>query len=92
MQRKKIKNTHKFIRVDKFIWNWFQLNKIFLIDIHKYFQRFKDALIIVQIQMENVLKIFIIDDQPLAKFYRSLKIQLNFLLNWNSYLIWTNFK
>ena len=34
---KKIKNTDKFSKVDKFIWNWFQLNKTFLININKYF-------------------------------------------------------
>ena len=43
-------------------------------DIEKYFQRFKDALIIVQIHMENISKIFIIDDQPLAEFCQSLNI------------------
>ena len=58
----------------KFIWNLFQLNKTFLIDINKYFQRFKDALITVQIQMKNFSKIFIIDDQPLVKFCQWLKI------------------
>ena len=63
------------VKLGKFIWNWFQLNKTFLIKINKYFQRFKDALIIMQIQMENISKI--IDDQLLAKFCRSLKIFFN---------------
>ena len=35
----KIKNTYIFSKVDKFIWNWFQLNKTFLIDTKNYFQR-----------------------------------------------------
>ena len=75
---KKIINTHKFRKADKFIWNWFQFNKTSLIDINKYFQRFKDALIIQQIQMENVSKTFIIDDQSVTKFCWSLKIFVNF--------------
>ena len=75
--REKINNTHKFSKVDKLIFNLFQLNKTFLIGINKYFQRFKDGSIIVQIQMENILKIFIINDQPLAKFCRTLKIFVN---------------
>ena len=62
------KDTHKFSEVDKFVWNWFQLNKKFLLDINKCFQKFEDALIIVAIQIENISKIFLIDDQPLAKF------------------------
>ena len=37
----------------------------------------QSALIIGQIQMENISKIFIIDDQPLTKFYRSLKLFVN---------------
>ena len=45
----KIKYTHKFSNVDKIIWNWFQLDNTFLIDINIYFQRFKDSLIILQI-------------------------------------------
>ena len=53
------------------------MNKTFFIDIKKDFQRIKDALIIVQIQMEKISKIFIIDDQPLVEFYRSLKIFVN---------------
>ena len=53
------------------------MNNTFVIDFKKYFQTFEDALIIVQIQMENISKIFIIDDQPLAKFCRSLKIFVN---------------
>ena len=74
MQGKKIKNIHKLSKVDKFIWNWVQLNKTFLVDINKYCQKFKDTLIIVQIEVENVSKIFIVEDQSLAKFCRSLKI------------------
>ena len=69
---KKIKNTNKFSRDYKFIWNWFQLNKTFLIEIDKYVQ-----LIIVQIQMKNISKIFIIDNKPLAKLLRFLKIFVN---------------
>ena len=29
------KNTHQFSKVNKFISNWFQLNKTFLTDINK---------------------------------------------------------
>ena len=65
---KKIKNTRKFSKVVKFILYWFHFNKIFLIDINKYFWRFKDALIIVQIQ--NIL----LD-------WSQLKINLSTLLN-----------
>ena len=36
---------------------WFQLKKTFLIAINKYFQTVKDALIILQIQVENISKI-----------------------------------
>ena len=46
-------------------------------DVNKYFRIFKDALIIVQIQMEKNSKIFIIDDQPLTKFGQSLKIYVD---------------
>ena len=70
----KNKNTYNFSKVDKFLWNWIQLNKTFLIDVNKYFQTFKDALIIVQIQMENTSETFIIDDQALAKSCRSENI------------------
>ena len=37
-------------------------------DINKYFQTFRDVLIIMQIQMQNISKIYVIEDQPLAKF------------------------
>ena len=46
---KKIKNTYKFSKVDKFIWNCFQLNKTLLIDINNYFQKsakFSQGLIV----------------------------------------------
>ena len=33
--------------------------KTFSIDINKYFQRFNDVVIIAQIQMENISKMFI---------------------------------
>ena len=36
---KKIKTNYKFSKVGKFIWNWFQLNKKFSINIKKYFLR-----------------------------------------------------
>ena len=74
---KKIEHSHEFSKVDKFIWNWFQLNKKFLIDINKYFQRLKDALIIVRTQMEYSSKIFIIDNPPLAEFRQSSEIFFN---------------
>ena len=42
MQGKKIKNTHEFSKVNKFIWNQFQMNKTFLIEINKYFKIIDD--------------------------------------------------
>ena len=54
MHKNKFKNTHKFSKVHNFTRNWFQLDMKFLIDIKKYFRIFKDVLIIVQIQMENI--------------------------------------
>ena len=71
------------------------MSKTFLIDINKYFQRFKDAFIILRIQMENILKLFIIalgkdkylkNYQPLANLwkYLSMSIKKN-LVNWNQF-------
>ena len=57
------------------------------IDIKKYFQRFKDAFIIAQIQMGKISKIFIFDDQPLAKFCKSLKKLVNVYWKCLIYLI-----
>ena len=51
-----------------------KLKKTITIDINKYFQKFKDVLIIVPIRMKNISKIFIIDDQHVATFFRLLKI------------------
>ena len=63
---KKITNTYKFSEVNKFIWNWFQLIKTFLIDIKKYFLRFKGDSIIAQ----NISRIFFIKDQLVAKLLK----------------------
>ena len=67
-QEKKLEILINLVKLKNLLEIGFQLNKTFLKDIKKYFQRFEDALIIVQIQIENISKIFIIDDQPLAKY------------------------
>ena len=85
------KNTHNFSKFEKFIWNWFQLKKTFSIDINKYFQWFENASIVVKIEMENLLKIFISDDQPLAKFVRFSKIFVKGQHQCSSIDFWTYF-
>ena len=60
MQEKKLEISIKSVKLKNLLQIGVQLNKAFLIDIKKYFQRFKDALIIVKIQIENISKIFII--------------------------------